>query len=153
VFSSALVEHFLDTAPVARLAQIDPDGQAHALPFVFARIGRSLWSPVDGKPKRHARLSRLNWIGERPEVCVLVDEYVSDWTRLWWLKVFCRAEVVRGEHRDWHSAETALAEKYPQYGSIPMFAGEPTMVRFEIVEWRSWAAAGDAALEQGLAPR
>jgi len=87
VFSTSLVERLLDAVPVARLAQIDHRGGVHALPFVFTRVGCALWSPVDGKPKNHARLSRLAWIEEHPEVCVLVDHYGPDWSGLWWIKL------------------------------------------------------------------
>lgn len=150
MFSAALVERILDTAPVARLAQIDDRGEAQALPFVFARVADALWSPVDGKPKRHARLSRLAWIAERPEVCVLIDHYGADWSQLWWLKLYCRAEVFRGDHPQWESAAAALAEKYAQYGDIPIFSGDPTMIRLQWREWKSWSAAA-AGVEAWLA--
>jgi PPOX class probable F420-dependent enzyme len=129
---------------VARLAQIDNQGRVQVLPFVFARVGSALWSPVDGKPKKHARLSRLDWIAEHAEVCVLIDHYAADWTRLWWLKLYCRAEVHRGEHLEWEQAETALMEKYPQYAETPLYAGDPTMIRFECRKWKSWSADGGA---------
>ncbi len=153
MIGQALLEQIVDTASVARLAQIDGGGRAQALPFVFARVGTNLWSPVDGKPKKHARLGRLAWIEQNPEVCVLIDEYVADWSRLWWLKLFGRASVVRGTGEEWPVACAALAAKYPQYETTPMFAGDPTMVRIVVERWTSWAAAGDAGFERWLALR
>jgi PPOX class probable F420-dependent enzyme len=144
MFTPALIDGILDTAPVARLAQIDNHGHAQALPFVFARVGSTLWSPVDGKPKKHARLSRLAWIAEHAEVCVLIDHYCADWSRLWWMKLFCRAEVHRDGHREWEQAETALIEKYPQYAETPLYSGDPTMIRFECRKRKSWSADGGA---------
>lgn len=146
MFAKNIVERIADAAPVARLGQLDEEGHPQALPFVFARTGDALWSPVDGKPKKHARLSRLAWIAKHPEVCVLVDHYADDWSRLWWLKLYCHAEVFRGSHPEWEQAITKLGQKYDQYAATAMFSGDPTMIRFEWREWKSWSAGGDAAV-------
>jgi PPOX class probable F420-dependent enzyme len=150
VFPAALVDRILDTAPVGRLAQIDDRGAAQALPFVFARVAGALWSPVDGKPKRHARLRRLAWIAEHPEVCVLIDHYGEDWSQLWWLKLYCRAEVHHDGHPVWPRAANALRDKYAQYAQTPLFAGEPTMIRLQWRDWRSWSAGGAGVVEAWL---
>jgi PPOX class probable F420-dependent enzyme len=152
MFQPILVQRILDAFPIARLALNDAQGLPQALPFVFVRIGQSLWSPVDGKPKRHARLSRLDWIVERPEVCVLIDHYDENWSRLWWLKLFCRGKICHGDHADWQLAVTGLTDKYPQYATTPVFSGEPTMVRFDYHSWKSWAAAGDEAFAERFNP-
>lgn len=148
MFSIDLVQRLLDTTPVARLAQTDPDGGPQALPFVFARVGQSLWSPVDGKPKKSGRLRRLEWIAADPRVLVLLDHYEDDWSQLWWLKVSGRAAVVDERQPDWPRAIRGLARKYPQYAQTPMFTGEPTMVRIEILHWKSWAYSGESELRQ-----
>lgn len=152
MFSPELVERILDTAPVARLAQNDLDGGPQALPFVFTRIERSLWSPIDGKPKKHAKLSRLEWIAAAPQVLVLVDHYADDWTQLWWLKLLGHASVVGEREAGWEEAVHGLTAKYPQYRQTPMFAGEPTMVRIEIAHWKSWASSGEGALRRHYFP-
>jgi PPOX class probable F420-dependent enzyme len=151
VFSKSTVERILDRFPVARLGQLDDAGLAQALPFVFVRAAGALWSPIDGKPKKRAALDRIGWIENHPDVCILVDHYEADWTKLWWLKLFCDGRVIRGSHEHWSAAVGALAAKYPQYPDVPMFIGEPTMLRFEIKRWKSWAAQGDEALEAWLA--
>lgn len=151
MFAASLVERLLEAAPVARLAQIDDRGNAQALPFVFVRLADALWSPVDGKPKRHARLSRLTWITERPEVCVLVDHYGEDWSQLWWLKLYCHAEIFRENHPQWNQAVAALTKKYAQYADISLFSGNPTMIRLQWREWKSWAAGGVTSVEAWLA--
>lgn len=152
MFSPELVERILDTAPVARLAQKDLEGGPQALPFVFARVERSLWSPVDGKPKKRAKLSRLDWVAAEPQVLVLVDHYTDDWTQLWWLKLFGHATVVGEREPGWSEAIRGLAAKYPQYRETPMFAGVPTMVRIDIEHWKSWASSGEAALRRRYFP-
>ena len=151
MFVEDLVERIVDAAPVGRLAQIDGHGSPQALPFVFARVGNALWSPIDGKPKKHARLSRLDWIAAHPDVCVLIDHYDDDWSQLWWLKLFCRAEVFRHAHPEWEQATGVLTQKYGQYAQTPMFSGDPTMIRFEWREWKSWSAAGEVAVLEWLA--
>ena len=148
MFSADLVERILDAAPVACLAQKDLGGEPQALPFVFARVDRCLWSPVDGKPKKRANLSRLEWIAAEPQVLVLVDHYEDDWAQLWWLKLSGHATVV-GEHEPgWQAAVGGLAAKYPQYAATPMFAGVPTMIRIKITHWKSWASSGESSVRQ-----
>ncbi|MFT4563127.1 MAG: PPOX class probable F420-dependent enzyme [Gammaproteobacteria bacterium] len=150
MFAQSLVEQLIDKCPVARLGQTDVRGHAQVLPFVFARAGGALWSPIDGKPKKNSELDRLTWVAEHPDVCVLIDHYSEDWSSLWWLKLFCRAVVYRTHHADWDEASRALAIKYPQYAETPMFFGNPTMIRFEIDSWKSWAAGGESRVQQWL---
>lgn len=134
----------IDRAPVARLAQLDLEKQVHAIPFVFVRDGSTLYSPVDGKPKRHAKLSRLAWAVQEPAVTVLIDEYDTDWTQLWWLRIYGQAKQIDSNIPCWASVVKKLSAKYPQYQSTPMFSGAPTMLSIDIERWRYWAAADKA---------
>lgn len=152
MFSADLVERILDATPVARLAQKDLDGDPQALPFVFSRVAHGLWSPIDGKPKKRPQLSRLEWIAADPQVLVLVDHYEDDWTQLWWLKLSGRASIVDEHEPGWHEAVGGLASKYPQYGQTPMFAGVPTMLRIEILHWKSWAFSGERDVRRRYFP-
>src|SRR5262245_51227880 len=54
-------------------------------------------SPIDEKPKRRpvTALKRLRNIAENPAVAVIVDRYEEDWTRLGWVMLRGRAEVLR----------------------------------------------------------
>jgi hypothetical protein len=69
----ALLARVLDVEPVARLAVLDDDGAPEVMPIVFARVGTTLFSPVDGKPKSHARLARLRHIEAHPRVALVVE--------------------------------------------------------------------------------
>ena len=125
----------LDQMPVARLALRELDDAPAAMPIVFARAAGALWMPIDGKPKRdNRRPARLAQLERAPGVMLVLDHYEDDWSRLWWIRLRCTACVVAGKHPDWGVVEAALADKYPQYQTTPMFDGEPTLVRFE---WRS----------------
>ncbi|MEM7466781.1 MAG: pyridoxamine 5'-phosphate oxidase family protein [Pseudomonadota bacterium] len=131
----------IDSTASGRLAQLDAEGQVHAIPFVFVRQGDALYSPVDGKPKRHAKLSRLAWIKAAPAVTVLLDHYEDDWSRLWWLRIYGDATEIGDNDRQWDAITRLLGNKYPQYAQTPMFSGTPTMMRISISRWKHWAAA------------
>ena len=131
----------IDQAQVARLAQLDLEKQVHAIPFVFVREGSTLYSPIDGKPKRHAKLSRLAWAKQEPAVTVLIDDYHVDWTQLWWLRIYGQAKQIDDKDNAWEAVVKKLSAKYPQYQHLEMFAGEPTMLSITIECWRYWAAA------------
>ena len=87
VIAPELVTAILDRAPVGRLVLCDLGDRPQGLPFVFARVDDAIYSPIDGKPKRRAELSRLAWIERRPEASVIVDHYEADWSRLWFLSI------------------------------------------------------------------
>ena len=150
MFSADLVNRILDRSPIARLGQLDIEHKAQALPFVFARLDGELWSPIDGKPKRSAKLDRLAWIEAEPEVCVLIDHYEADWSKLWWLKLYCHADIHHADHPRFHQASAALEKKYPQYRDVAMFFGTPTMIRFEYRRWKSWASNAEAEVERQI---
>lgn len=148
---ATLLEGVLDCMPVARLALLDLDGNPEALPIVFARVGDSLWSPIDGKPKGPAgQLGRLARLERAPRVMLVLDHYDEHWRDLWWVRLKATTEILGDKHPDWLAAIDALNLKYPQYQSTPMFKDEPTMLRFTWggVGW--WAADGVAGIERWL---
>ena len=80
---------FLSKTRVARLATADKAGQPHVIPIVFATDGRSLYTPLDKKPKRIApnQLKRVRNLLENPKVAFVIDHWDEDWTKLAWLMV------------------------------------------------------------------
>jgi PPOX class probable F420-dependent enzyme len=134
------IERILDTWPVAHLATLGPDGAPHQVPIVFARLAGRLYSPVDGKPKRGAALARLDNVRRDPRVCVLLDHWSDDWSRLWWLRLDGRARVVAGADLDLSPIEHALRAKYPQYAALPIFTGSPTLLEIQASRTSSWSA-------------
>ena len=130
-------------ARIARLAT-ESGGKPHLVPVVFAHCDGALWVPVDGKPKRHARLKRLENIRRNPRVCLLIDHYNEDWKTLWWVRVDGRASVVSADDAGFSRAFAALQDKYPQYGSVPITSA----IRIEIEgvsHWRADDRAGVAS--------
>src|SRR4051812_1328952 len=101
-------------ARVARLATTGEDGP-HLVPVVFAVVGDTLYSAVDGKPKTTRDLKRLRNIAADSRVSLLVDHYDEDWSMLWWVRVDGRATVHEVTSAVGTAAVDALAAKYPQY--------------------------------------
>jgi PPOX class probable F420-dependent enzyme len=124
-------------ARVARLATVAADGTPHLVPFCFVLLGDVIYSAVDHKPKRNARLRRFDNVGATGRACVLVDEYAEDWSTLWWVRIDGRGRVVddRGEAA---RALAALVDKYPQYADRPPH--EPVLA-VTALRWSGWAAA------------
>lgn len=148
---SRVLEAILDRMPVARLALRDSANAPEALPIVFARANGLLWSPVDGKPKgRAGDLGRIARLQRSPGVMLLLDYYSDDWRDLWWLRLRATAQVVTGRDAGWATVEQALAAKYPQYQTVPMFKDEPTLLRFDWHHVGWWGSEGLASLERWL---
>jgi PPOX class probable F420-dependent enzyme len=132
---------FLSRHKVAHLATADRRGAPHVVPVCFAIEGDALYITVDEKPKRaDVPLKRLRNIAENPAVAVVVDRYDDDWTRLGWVMLRGRAEILTdgAEHA---RAQDVLRARYPQLndmriGSLPVIA-----VRVErVTSWGNLAA-------------
>ncbi|MGP4004462.1 TIGR03668 family PPOX class F420-dependent oxidoreductase [Streptomyces sp. 8N706] len=128
-------------ARVARLATADGEGRPHLVPVVFAVHGDTVVMAVDHKPKRTTRLKRLANIRANPSVCLLVDRYDEDWSRLWWVRADGEARIGVPPSRppdaaaDPHDALELLRVKYPQYRERPP---EGPVVLVTVGRWRGW---------------
>jgi PPOX class probable F420-dependent enzyme len=126
----------VSAARVGRLATVGAGGAPHLVPFCFAAEGDLLYSAVDSKPKRTERLRRLQNAAREPRVCVLVDHYEEDWSRLWWVRLDGRArELPAGPEAE--RATALLVAKYVQYQERPP-AGP--VLRIDVERWRGWSA-------------
>jgi PPOX class probable F420-dependent enzyme len=107
--------HFLDLVRVAHLATVGSDAQPHLVPVCFCLDHNSIYITVDEKPKRtDIPLKRIRNIQENPSVAVTVDRWDEDWTRLAWIMLRGRADILAdGEEHD--RAQHKLALRYPQY--------------------------------------
>jgi PPOX class probable F420-dependent enzyme len=134
----------LENWPIARLASKDGDGRLHQVPIVFARSGGRLWSPIDGKPKRDGELVRVRNLRDNPEASLLLDDYQSDWARLWWIRIEATAEVIQPASSDdpeVSAAIEALEAKYQQYATISVLGAPATLIAFASVKIVSWTAS------------
>ena len=121
-------------APVARLATVGEGARPHLVPIAFALDGDRLCTGVDDKPKSGRPLRRLVNVAANSAVCVLVDHYEDDWSRLWWVRLDGRAHAEPEVSDRWLSL---LAAKYPAYASVPPRG--PFLV-VEITRWTGWTA-------------
>ena len=143
------IEFVLDGWPVARLATSGADGRPHLVPIVFARDGEQIFSPVDAKPKSGRELTRVRNVRSRPLVSLIIDEYDSDWRRLWWLRVDGEARVIEPALPE-TSPEVArafelLRAKYSQYEDTSVVTGSPQLIAVRVTATRSWCATAEAA--------
>jgi PPOX class probable F420-dependent enzyme len=118
-------------AAVARLATVSASGEPHVVPIVFAVDGDTIYSAVDGKPKRSRRLRRLANIAADPRVSVLVDSYSPDWSQLWWVRADGTCSVLESSA----SAVSALRDKYPQYRDVSL---DGPFLHIAVTRWSSW---------------
>ena len=87
---------FLSACSVGHLATADARAHPHVVPVCFAILDHTLYITIDEKPKRRPgiALKRLKNIAENPAVAVVVDRYDEDWTRLGWIMLRGRAEIL-----------------------------------------------------------
>jgi PPOX class probable F420-dependent enzyme len=123
-------------ARVAVLATVDGTGAPHLVPLTFALDGDTLWSAVDGKPKRSTGLRRLDNIRAHPAVSLLVQHWDEDWSALWWVRADGTG-TVSAEPATVQRAARLLSAKYEQYRRV----GIPgPVIEIRISGWREWAA-------------
>lgn len=126
---------FVAAQRVGRLATADARGNPHVVPVCFALSGRSLYVTIDEKPKSGRPLKRLRNLAENASVAFVVDRYDEDWSRLGWVMLRGRAEVLLdGAEHD--AAQAMLRERYVQYRAMRLAALPVIALRIERVA--SW---------------
>ena len=135
---------FLANRRVAYLATADRRAAPHVVPVCFAVTGQTLYITIDDKPKRVAgrALKRLRNISENPAVAVVIDRYDEDWTRLGWVMLRGRAEIL-AEGTEHDAAQALLRSRYPQLGAMQIARHPVIAVRIE--QATSW---GDLSVGQ-----
>jgi PPOX class probable F420-dependent enzyme len=122
-------------ARVARLGTHNPRGGIDLVPCTFALVDEhTIVTAVDHKPKRTAKLQRLENIRRNPSVTVLVDHYDDDWSTLWWVRARGDALIVDEVEPGFVEA---LVAKYDQYRDRPP-AGPAIVI--QITELTGWSA-------------
>jgi PPOX class probable F420-dependent enzyme len=131
------VRAFLADRRIAHLATADRHAVPHVAPVCFAVQGETLYITIDAKPKRRpgTTLKRLRNIADNPAVAVTADRYDEDWTRLGWVMLHGRAEILdAGPEHD--AAQALLRSRYGQLGTMQIAALPVIAVRIERVT--SW---------------
>jgi len=136
---------FVETRRVGHLATADASGAPFLTPVCFGLDRDTVYVTIDEKPKRRdVPLKRIRNIRENPNVAFIVDRYDEDWTRLGWVMLRGRADILEsgGEH---DRAQALLRDKHTQYRTMNL-AGLP-VIALRIAHVASW---GD--LSVGTAP-
>jgi PPOX class probable F420-dependent enzyme len=134
---------FLAQQRVAHLATADRRAVPHVVPVCFALRAHTLYITIDDKPKRSTTaLRRLRNIAENPAVAVVADHYDEDWTRLGWVMLHGRAEILTegAEHAD---AQALLRARYPQL--CDMQIADYPVIAVRIERTRSWGSLAVAS--------
>ena len=141
---SGVERRFVESMRVARLATADANGVPHVVPICYALIGDDLYVTIDEKPKRPdvRAMKRLRNIEANPAVAVVVDRYDEDWSRLAWVMLRGRADVL--DHGDEHDrAQAGLRERYPQYRTMRIESLPVIAVRIaRVTAWGAFDAPG-----------
>ena len=111
---------FAQTMRVARLATADENGSPHLVPVCYAFDGARFYTPLDEKPKRVAgiQLRRGRYIEARHAAALLIDPYDDDWSRLGYVLVHGRADLLQPGNEEHRHAVVLLRERYVQYRTM-----------------------------------
>lgn len=129
----------------AVLGTADADGRPHLVPVTFALAASPdtdtddrVLIAVDDKPKRSTDLKRLRNIAGNPAVCLLADQYDSDWSRLWWARADGLARIVTEAAGLPGGLLEKLRGRYPHYADNA--PGGPFIV-VAVERWSGWSFA------------
>ena len=132
---------FISRGRVGHLGTADAAGQPLVVPFCYAFDGTAIFSAVDAKPKRTtAGLKRICNIAENPRVCVTINEYDEDWSRLRHVIIQGSASVVTEGPEFRHGADLLL-EKYPQYRAMGLDRDRGVMIKVTPARVTDWSFA------------
>ena len=119
------------------MAFLDDNDRPRVLPVTFALAGGAVWSAIDSKPKRTAEPARVRLLRRRPEAALCVDRYDDDWSRLAWVQLLGRVDVL--DAAAGVAGLDALIAKYPQYREQPP---PGPLLRLTVQRALSWSASG-----------
>ncbi|MDP2625704.1 MAG: TIGR03668 family PPOX class F420-dependent oxidoreductase [Candidatus Rokubacteria bacterium] len=136
------VAGFISSGRIGHLGTTDASGQPLVVPCCYAFDGAALFSAVDAKPKRTApeQLTRVRNIRENPKVCVVIDEWSEDWSRLRHVIIQGEAQVLTSGADYRHGVELLLA-KYEQYRRMGLDREDGVMIKVTPARVTHWSGA------------
>ena len=142
----AFAAELLRESRVARLGTADRAGQPLVVPVCYVFDGRACFSAIDAKPKRiqAGGLRRLRNIAENPRVSLVVDRYDEEWTRLCWVIVQGRADILTGGPERAEAVDL-LRDKYVQYRALGLDRETATVIRLTPERAMFWSWTGATA--------
>lgn len=144
-------QEFLAGHRVARLATADAQGQPFVVPICYLFERGGFYSALDEKPKSVAptHLKRVRNILANPQVGLVIDDYDEDWSRLAYIQIRGKAELVDPGVEEHRAAICLLRAKYPQYRQMAI--DQQPVLRITPTSVVSWGAidAQDAQRSSG----
>jgi PPOX class probable F420-dependent enzyme len=132
---------FLNRRRSGHLATADARAAPHVVPVCFAVGDDALYITIDQKPKGDPRaLKRLRNIADNPAAAFVADHYAEDWSRLGWVMIRGRAEILENgvEHDD---AQQLLRTRYRQYQMMEINDLPVIAIRIErVTSWGDLSA-------------
>jgi PPOX class probable F420-dependent enzyme len=112
------------------------------VPVCFVLVGDTVYQAIDGKPKSvsPAALRRVKNVRANPRAALLIDHYVEDWRRLWFVLLRGKARIV-SEGSEQQRAIVALRRKYPQYRTTVPLPREALVIAIDVQRLRHWQAS------------
>jgi len=105
------------------------------VPVVFALVDNVIFTAVDAKPKKTARLQRLVNLELEPRCSLLVDHYEDDWSKLWWVRADGDGAVVQPAAAS--DGLAALGKRHAQYSEL---APSGPLLAVRVTRWSGWSA-------------
>ena len=124
---------FVTRRRIGHLATADAAAKPQVMPICFAIHQDILYTALDEKPKRARDARRLKNISENPHVSFLADRYDEDWSRLGWVMLRGRANILE-EGEAFDRGGTLLRKRYAQYASMSL----RPIIAITILQVRSW---------------
>ncbi|HEY1797377.1 MAG TPA: TIGR03668 family PPOX class F420-dependent oxidoreductase [Stellaceae bacterium] len=136
---------FLDHGRVGHLATADRSGVPHVVPVCYAIGDGAAYIAIDEKPKNRAKpLKRERNILQNPQAALVVDRYDEDWTRLGWVMLRGRAELIEPNDAEHGAAIGLCRARYPQLRAMNLEGLPVIALRIERVA--SWGDLSTPAL-------
>jgi PPOX class probable F420-dependent enzyme len=126
----------LESARHAHLALLDEDDRPRVLPVTFAVTEGAVWSAIDQKPKRSPEPARVRFLRRRPEAALCVDLYDDDWSKLAWVQLLGRVEVL-----DAHRAQAGMEALVAKYAPYRDERPPGPVLRLDVERALHWCAA------------
>ena len=112
------------------------------VPVCFVLLGETVYQAIDGKPKsvNPSQLRRVKNVRANPNAALLIDHYLEDWRRLWYVVLRGKARIVDAgvEQR---RAIGALRKKYPQYRTNVPLRSDALVIALDVRRLRHWRAS------------
>jgi PPOX class probable F420-dependent enzyme len=131
----------LSRARVGYLATSDGSTPS-VVPVCFVLLGETVYQAIDGKPKSVTprQLRRVRNVRANPTAALVVDHYVEDWRRLWYVLLRGKARIV-DDSVEQKRAILALRKKYPQYRTTVPLPEDALVIAIDVRRLRHWRSS------------